>query len=251
MLYVSIGVGGLYIMAVWQTQRLDARVRSAFCMSDGLLRDQVHHRLAEAIVRGELEPGARLNEVHLADELGVSRSPVREALRQLETEGLAVFTPRKGTVVAGIDPAEVAQFYDCRILVVCECVRLVTPVLDDDALARLDAVYGRMTGAAAAEERHDYLGHVAEFHELLRGACPNAVLADVIQRLERRAMRFRSVSHRAPGRLDESLRGHRALLAALHAHDVSAAVEAMAEMLTRSRASILATLGSAETVAPA
>ena len=74
------------------------------------LRDLVFSAMREAILNGQLKPGERLMEVQLAEEMGVSRTPVREAIRKLELEGLVVMVPRKGAYVAGLTLKDVASF---------------------------------------------------------------------------------------------------------------------------------------------
>jgi DNA-binding GntR family transcriptional regulator len=214
-----------------------------------LLRQVVTDRLAEAIVSGELRPGQQLSEVSLAEELGVSRSPIREALRQLENDGLVVSEPRKGTTVAVIDPEETVHFYDCRILLQCQATRLATARITEDELAELDQILGEMEDAAAGEEVPEYLDLVRRFHEAIGSACPNPVLVGLIRGIAWRAMRVRSVSIRAPGRMTESLDSHRTLVAALRSRDEQGAEDIVRRMLTASRDAILRSIAAGDHVA--
>jgi DNA-binding GntR family transcriptional regulator len=207
-----------------------------------LLRDVVTERIAQAIVRGDLRPGERVSADHLAKELGVSRSPVREALRVLENEGLIVWEARRGATVAAIDPREVGDFYACRALLQAECVRLATPRLTGEHLRRLEEVFHEMPAAAASERADEYLDLVVRFREIIETACPNPVLVDLIQGLSRRARRFWWLSYR--GRLAESVEDHRNLLGALRSGDAQGAGEIVRDLLLNSGDIILRALES-------
>lgn len=80
------------------------------------LRDVVFQTLREAILTGDIEPGERLMEIHLANQLGVSRTPIREAIRKLELEGLVVMTPRKGAIVASITEEDLKEVLEVRVV---------------------------------------------------------------------------------------------------------------------------------------
>jgi DNA-binding GntR family transcriptional regulator len=207
-----------------------------------LLREVVTDRIAEAIVRGDYQPGQRLNEVALAESLGVSRSPVREAVRQLENEGLVVSEPRKGVTVAGIGADETEQFYDCRILLQVACVRVAAPQLSQADLDAVAAVVAEMQAAAGSERLHEYLQLVRRYFEAIEAACPNRVLVDLLRGMARRAMRFRAVSIRTPGRMAQSLEHHQKLLEALRDRDGARAEALVQQMLEDSRDAILASL---------
>jgi DNA-binding GntR family transcriptional regulator len=206
------------------------------------LREVVTERIAEAIVRGELAPGERLGEIQLAEQLGVSRSPIREALRQLSVDGLVTSEPRKGMTVATIEPGEVTHFYDCRILLSRECVRLAVANIDDEQMQALEAVFDQLEAAAAGNRLHEYLQTVSAFQETYEEACPNRVLVELLRGIWRRAMRFRSVSIRREGRMAESLQHHRALLETFRSRDAQAAEGLLERMLQDSRDAILASL---------
>jgi DNA-binding GntR family transcriptional regulator len=196
-----------------------------------LLRDLVTDRLAEMIVRGDLEPGQRLSEVKLAEQLGVSRSPVREALQQLCNDGLVTYEPRKGMTVALADKAQAIPVYEYRILIQCECVRLATPLLTDEQLDELSETLVAMEKAAEQDRLHEYLQLVSRFYEPVEAACPNPVLVESVRAISRRAMCFRSVSIRSPGRMAQSLVNHRALYRALRERDAAAATELARHLL--------------------
>lgn len=143
---------------------------------------QIAQQVREMIVRGELADGARINEVHLATELGVSRTPLREGLVQLVPERLIRVEPRRGFFVAPLTISEFEQIYDIRPLLDPEALRLTgippVPVLD-----RLDRINRRMLAATSAPAAIDLDD---EWHMALLSTCPNRVLVELIQQVIRR-----------------------------------------------------------------
>lgn len=214
-----------------------------------LLRDLVAERIAEMIIRGELAPGERLSEVKLAEELGVSRSPVREALRQLFNEGLVIYEPRKGMRVTIASEQEAINFYQYRLLIQSECVRLAVPHITDDQLEGLRVMLGLMEDALNEGRLHTYLQLVSEFHVAIRAACPNTILVEAVNSVELRAMRFRSVAIRPDGRIAESLRFHQYLYDALRRRDIDEAVNVVRATLEKSLDAFLHESVAALTVA--
>jgi DNA-binding GntR family transcriptional regulator len=210
-----------------------------------LLGDVVLDRIASAIVRGDIPTGEQLSVVALADELGVSRTPVRDALRQLEHDGLVVNEPRRGMRVPAIDARETVNFFECRILLQVKCQQLALPHVDGAVIATLDAVLAEMEKAEADGRSHEYLGLVRRFHEAIEAVCPNPDLVDLLRGIAWRAMRFRSVSIRTAGRMASSLAQHRALRDALADRDERRAEALVEELLIASRDAILRSLDEA------
>ena len=204
-----------------------------------LLHVIVAEKIAEAIVRGDFLPGERMSEVVLAEQLGVSRSPVREALRQLRNDGLLVYEARKGMSVASVDAKEAADFYEYRTLLQCECIRQATLCLTSSAIQELSSTIEEMKVACESDHLHEYLHLVSRFYEVIEEACPNEVLAENVRSLSFRSMRFRSVSIRIPGRMDASLKNHQELFKALVAQDQISAVDIAKKILEDSLNAIL------------
>jgi DNA-binding GntR family transcriptional regulator len=211
-----------------------------------LLHVIVAEKIAEAIVRGDFFPGERMSEVVLAEQLGVSRSPVREALRQLRNDGLLVYESRKGMSVASIDRKEAIDFYEYRTLLQCECIRQATLCLSSSAIQELSSTIEEMKVACDSEHLHEYLHLVSRFYEVIEEACPNEVLAENVRSLSFKSMRFRSVSIRIPGRMDRSLNNHQELFIALSAKDQNAAVVIATMILEDSLNAILQSLPDTE-----
>ncbi len=108
------------------------------------LRDMVFDVLMNAIMQGQLSPGERLLEVQLADEMGVSRTPVREAIRRLELEGFVVMVPRKGAYVAGLSIDDVESVYEIRTALETLAVRLAAQRMEAADYEQLDELAGKM-----------------------------------------------------------------------------------------------------------
>ena len=121
------------------------------------LRERVHNYLKEEILANRYAPGSELLEVPLSEELGVSRGPIREALRSLEAEGLVEITPRRGAVVISLSKRDFLEAYQVREALEALGVRLAVPRLTEAELARLDEYIERMAEHAASRRRRRLL----------------------------------------------------------------------------------------------
>jgi DNA-binding GntR family transcriptional regulator len=151
------------------------------------LRDKVAEEIRAAILSGHFKPGDRLIEDRLAEEFGVSRNPIREAIRTLASEGLIDVTARRGAVVASLSPQEAEELLEVRATLEGANARLAARRRDPAVLGQLEAILARGTEAIAA-------GHVAElpelngaFHAGLAEAGHNRVLADLMRTLRDRS----------------------------------------------------------------
>jgi DNA-binding GntR family transcriptional regulator len=116
------------------------------------IEDTVHHMVAEAIIRGLYAPGERLAQDRIAETLGVSRIPVRAALRRLEAEGLVSFQPHRGATVRELSPKEVAEIYDLRILLETYALRLAASRITPEQLDHLEELAIRIDQTTDADE---------------------------------------------------------------------------------------------------
>ena len=143
--------------------------------------DDVHSALLERIVAGELAPGARLRQEALADELGVSRTPLREALVRLASEGLVEFTPNRGATVARRDFSDMQQAWRARLVIEPGAARLAAERRDTEAIERLRETVRRQRVAAGDVTTSFTLNR--EFHVTLVQASGNAHLAQFAELL--------------------------------------------------------------------
>ena len=164
-----------------------------------LLSRTVADWLAERIISGEEAPGARLTETKLAERAGVSRSPVREALRILQSEGLVEIVPRHGALVAHIGIADVEELYACRMLLEPRCDpargRGAEP---GDVVTSSTCTAERMERAVAADDPRRFLGENIAYFRSLRLHCPNETLRELVELTWKKAVRYWSIFARLP-----------------------------------------------------
>ena len=207
-----------------------------------LLSRTVADWLAERIISGDEAPGTRLTETKLAEEAGVSRSPVREALRLLQSEGLVDIVPRYGAQVAFIGIADVEELYACRMLLEPACTGLAVEALEPDDVGELDVIRGRMEHWCRLGDGTRFLAENIEYFRALLIHCPNATLRELVDLTWKKAVRYWSIFARLPHYPRGSLEQHRHLHAAVHAGDGSAAGRADRLILERALHEIITAL---------
>ena len=195
------------------------------------LHDRVVMELRQAILSGRLKPGERLVEGHLADELGVSRNPVREAIRVLASEGLIEVTARRGAAVATMTEQEARETIEVRALLEGQNARLAARRQDGQIIKRIEAVLNKGTAAVASKRFEQLFDLNQRFHSELAAAGQNTVLGDLLQKLrERTAMLFAPMD---PGRQARSWEEHAAILRAIIQGDERTAATLAAEHVMR------------------
>lgn len=190
------------------------------------LRELVCENIRQAIVDGTFNPGERLMEIQLAEEMGVSRTPVREAIRKLELEGFVVMIPRRGTYVADISIRDITEIYEIRTCLDELAAGLAAERITDEELAVLNN-YLEETDKYATDEDWDKIVKAdTAFHDLIYTASRNGRLRSVINNLREQLTVIRSRTFKYPGRLLESLAEHRRLVEAIADRDVEKAKQA-------------------------
>jgi DNA-binding GntR family transcriptional regulator len=185
----------------------------------GSARDQVYVALREAIVCAELEPGRRLSENELADWLGVSRTPVREALVRLRDERLVAIVPQLGTFVTLISPDAVADAAFVREALECSAIRLTTERATESDFEELQANLAAQQRAEASGDT-DAFYHLDEaLHRTLCELSGREIAWSLSRRANGHLDRVRRLSLPEPGFLGEMLAEHRAVVAAVADHD--------------------------------
>ncbi|MDD2553301.1 MAG: GntR family transcriptional regulator, partial [Desulfotomaculaceae bacterium] len=134
------------------------------------LRELVFDSLRKAIIIGKLKPGERLMEIQLAEEMGVSRTPVREAIRKLELEGFVVMVPRKGAYVAGVSVKDIADVFEVRSALEGLAASLASERITEEEMEDLEKVFHLITGE---EDLLTVVKKDNEFHELIYKASRN------------------------------------------------------------------------------
>lgn len=187
------------------------------------MADRIADAIREAIIAGALGPGSRVNESEIAARYGISRSPVREALRLLQQEGLVAMEPRRGAFVKRLTPQEIVDVYDVKSMLEGHATRLATGRMREEHLERLAALVARMEQELAGGDMAAYVESTREFHEMIVRGCGNATLTAIYQGLERKIHWLRTLSLSRPGRVEVSLADHRAILAAMRRRDAAEA----------------------------
>lgn len=197
------------------------------------LHDEVTERLRDMIVEGRLTPGARVNEAALCEQLGVSRTPLREALKILAAEGLVDLLPRRGARVAGLSATELGELFEVLSGLERTAAELAALRASEADLARLEELQARIEQHHDARNRHDYAHDNHALHETIVALAGNAVLKEVHARLMTRVRRARYMALLSQERWDESVAEHAAILAALAARDARRAGELMHRHVAR------------------
>ncbi|MCR5511257.1 DNA-binding transcriptional regulator, GntR family [Lachnospiraceae bacterium XBB2008] len=186
------------------------------------LRGRVYNRLREDILSGKLKENEELREISIGEELGVSRTPVREAFRQLELEGLITIIPNKGAFVTGITGKDVKDIYMIRSHLEGLCARLACDHITEEQLEEMEEnIY---LGEFHASKGH--MDQMAEldnrFHELLYEACDSKMLENLLKDYHQYVIRIRKKTL-STSRGTVSNEEHRAIMEAIKSHDLKQA----------------------------
>ena len=187
------------------------------------LRERILETIRDAILRGTLKPGERVSEPDLAERFGISRTPIREAFRQLESEGYLTVIPRKGAVVTALSEREVEEFYAIKSILEGYAARLAAKNLTEKDIDRLEAINERLEQLASENDVKTFFKIHNEFHELFIKASGNGKLFDLISQLVMKFNRSRTASLSLPGRMQISVEEHKKLLTAFRSRDCDAA----------------------------
>ncbi len=199
------------------------------------LHDEVAAQLRDRIFAGELLPGMFLDEARLAEELSISRTPLREALKVLTAEGLVRHEPRRGCFVNQVTEQDLDEIFPVIALLEGRCAREAAINATDADLLELDALHEKLNRHAKAKRINDYYAVNFAIHEAIIALANNRWLAQVIGDLRKIVKLSRLQQLHAPGRLEQSLSEHMAVFAALKARDPEGAEAAMRTHLTRQR----------------
>ncbi len=178
------------------------------------LREKIVEYIKDAVVSGRLKPGERVPEQEIAEALGISRTPIREAFRQLESEGFISITPRKGAVVSPITDKDVTEFYEIKSLLEGYAARLACPKFSDKDLAGIEAINKKMHRCS---ERGDVKGFFKldnEFHDIFLRACGNSRLYTLVHQIVAQFERFRVTALSIEGRMAVSIKQHAEIIKA-------------------------------------
>lgn len=191
------------------------------------LRDVVFNTLRQAILKGELEPGERLMEIQLAERLGVSRTPIREAIRKLELEGLVLMTPRKGAEVAKISEKSLRDVLEVRRSLEELAIELACQRMTPESVEELDKKQEEFRNAVLHGSAMEIAETDEAFHDVIfRGTC-NDRLVQMINNLREQMYRYRLEYIKDQDKRQGLISEHDMILNALQIRKVEKAKEAM------------------------
>jgi DNA-binding GntR family transcriptional regulator len=193
------------------------------------MQKDIYSKLKTAIIYGKLPPGERLSEIELAKKMNVSRTPVREAFWQLQTEGYIDVVPKKGTYVSKLPPEEVEEIYNIVGLLEAYAAELTAQKIRDLDLKKLKKLQKKLTLYASKKRYRDYVMENTKFHHLITRLSGSNNLLKIITDLRTRIYRYRLMSVTIPGYLEKYASDHEKIIDALGEKDSNRARKHMKE----------------------
>ena len=206
------------------------------------LRDVVFNTLRQAILRGELQPGERLMEIQLAQRLGVSRTPVREAIRKLELEGLVLMIPRRGAEVAEITRQDLEDVLEVRVALEELAVKDACEHITDEQLQDLKKAANEFKRSLEGTDLVACAEADIHFHEIIYAATNNKRLVQMLNNLREQMYRYRMENLKDKRTYRTLVEEHDAIRRALKKHDKEKAGAAINVHIENQRRSILASI---------
>ncbi len=188
------------------------------------LRDVVIQTLRQAILTGELAPGERLLEIQLADKLGVSRTPVREAIRELAQEGLVTMIPRRGAVVAQITEKSMNDVLEIRRALDALSVELACERITEEELAALKGACDKFEQKLKTGEMREMVAADMELHDIITQASGNARLHQLVNNLYEQMYRYRFEYIKDTTRYETLVKEHRIIYESIRRKDKDTAI---------------------------
>ncbi|WP_168200693.1 GntR family transcriptional regulator [Allokutzneria sp. NRRL B-24872] len=207
------------------------------------VRDQVLDQLRQAIVQTRLRPGQRLVERELIEQTGVSRTTIREVLRQLAAEGLVTTVPHKGTVVTSVSPKQAAELYEVRAVLEGMAGRLFAQRATEKQLRELRRAFEEIEKCATAvKPRQTMLAAKTRFYGALFDGAANDVAQEVIEGLQARVTSLRSLSLAQEGRTATAVEELREIVEAAEARDADRTAAACVHHVNQAAATVVAAM---------
>ncbi len=183
------------------------------------LRDVVFNTLRQAILTGELKPGERLMEIHLANRLGVSRTPIREAIRKLELEGLVTMIPRRGAEVAQITEKSLQDVLEVRRALDALSVELACDRISEEELSRLSEACDAFEEATKTRDTQKIAWADVDLHDIIVEATNNDRLAQLVNNLSEQMYRYRFEYIKDESAHDRLMEEHRIIFESIRNKD--------------------------------
>jgi DNA-binding GntR family transcriptional regulator len=215
------------------------RARAASQRGGAARQENVYVQLKDAILTGSLRPMERITENKVAASYGLSRTPVREAFRRLETEGLIQVIPQRGSFVSQPSVEDILEIYQIRMPLECMSARIAAERIEDDQLEELETLVRAERTRAEGRSAERSLRASARFHAVVYACARNKRLAAFLMDMQNQVHRVRVLWPSTVARLEETWKEHAGILTALRARDGAEAERLMRQHLERARASTL------------
>lgn len=206
------------------------------------LRDVVFNTLRQAILKGELRPGERLMEIQLAQRLGVSRTPVREAIRKLELEGLVLMVPRKGAEVAEITVKDLEDVLEVRAALEELAAKIACDHITDEQMQELKKAAADFKKVLDTDDLTSCVQADMKFHEIIYNATDNARLLQILNNLREQMYRYRMEYLKDKSMHKTLVEEHDAIRRALKKRDKDKAAQAICVHIENQKQSIIDSL---------
>lgn len=203
------------------------------------LRDVVFNTLRKAILTGELKPGEHLMEIHLANQLGVSRTPIREAIRKLELEGLVIMIPRRGAEVAQITEKDLRDVLEVRRALDALCAELACERITEEEKNELKAACDEFEKAAKTGDTATIAAADVKLHQIIVDAAGNRRLVQLVNNLSDQMYRYRFEYIKEKDQHNNLVKEHRMIYESIINNDKEKAAEAAREHIDNQEKSII------------
>jgi DNA-binding GntR family transcriptional regulator len=178
------------------------------------LRERLADYLKDSIIKGHLKPGERIAEPELAERFGISRTPVREAFRQLESEGFLTVIPRRGATVSPITDRDVKEFYTIKALLEGYAARIACPKFTEKEIRKMESLNSQMSTFTENDDVKNFLRSDNQLHDVFLEVCGNEKLFSLVHTVVQQFERLRIAALSIPGRMKKSVSQHKDIIEA-------------------------------------
>ncbi len=222
------------------------KIEPGLGISRRYLHDEVADRMRALIQSGEMEPKARINEGELTERFGISRTPLREAIKILATEGLLELLPNRGARVASISESEIEAMVEVIAGLEATAGDLACRTISDAAIEAIQADHDAMVASWTAGDEAVYFERNRRIHEAIMAASGNAILGNLYQGLSGRIQRSRYSAHQTPEQWARAVSEHERMLVLLRARDGAGLAVLMREHIRGKKPVIAANYGASD-----
>ncbi len=226
------------------------KIDSDIGISRRYLHDEVADRMRHLIQSGEMAPRTRVNETELTDRFGISRTPLREAIKILATEGLLELLPNRGARVASISQQEIEEMIEVIAGLEATACDLACRTISDEEIAEIGGIHDRMIEAWEARDEERYYPLNQSIHQAIMAASRNATLQAIYASLNGRTQRSRYTAHQTEAQWARAVEEHQRMIVLLRKRDGETLGRVMREHVRAKKPVIAAVYGPAEDTAP-